>query len=96
VLRAYLQKYFQTLVTPQQEELRLTLVDGLAGGGVYQHETIRSVVLGSPFVFLNAAKEWPGQPPVLQGSLLNQRVHHSFLASDTCFCACSSNDCDHV
>ena len=36
MLRAYLLEYFQTLVTPQQEELRLTLVDGFAGGGVYQ------------------------------------------------------------
>ena len=58
VLRAYLLAYFQTLVTtPQQEELRLTLVDGFAGGGVYQHETTREVVYGSPFVFLDAARE---------------------------------------
>jgi three-Cys-motif partner protein len=57
VLRAYLLEYFQTLVAPQQEELRLTLVDGFAGGGLYQHETTGTAVLGSPFVFLNAAKE---------------------------------------
>jgi three-Cys-motif partner protein len=57
VLRTYLLEYFQTLVTPQQEEPRLTLVDGFAGGGVYHHEVTGGVVLGSPFVFLEAAKE---------------------------------------
>jgi len=57
VLRAYLLQYFQTLITPQQDELRLTLVDGFAGGGIYAHELTRQVVLGSPFVFLEAARE---------------------------------------
>lgn len=58
VLHAYLVKYIQTLViSPHQEELRLTLVDGFAGGGIYQHELTKATVLGSPFVFLSAAKE---------------------------------------
>lgn len=58
VLRAYLLAYLQTLVTsPQQEELRVTLVDGFAGGGVYQHADTKERVLGSPFVFLNTVKE---------------------------------------
>jgi three-Cys-motif partner protein len=57
VLRAYLLEYFQTLVRPQHDELRLTLVDGFAGGGIYQHENSGDVVLGSPFVLLNAASD---------------------------------------
>lgn len=58
VLRAYLVEYIQTLViSPHQEELRLTLVDGFAGGGVYRHETTSAVVLGSPFVLLEATRE---------------------------------------
>jgi three-Cys-motif partner protein len=57
VLRAYLLEYFQTLVAPQHDELRLTLVDGFAGGGLYEHETTRQEILGSPFVFLKAAEE---------------------------------------
>jgi three-Cys-motif partner protein len=57
VLRAYLLEYFQTLVAPHHDELRLTLVDGFAGGGIYEHETTRQEVLGSPFVFLQAAEE---------------------------------------
>ncbi len=58
VLRAYLVEYLQRLVSsPNQEELRVTLVDGFAGGGIYQHETTRQIVLGSPLVMLEAAKE---------------------------------------
>src|SRR5690348_13085999 len=58
VLREYLIAYFQTLVTyPGQEEVRLTLVDGFAGGGVYLHEDTRKRILGSPFVFLEASKQ---------------------------------------
>jgi len=57
VLRAYLLEYFQTLVAPQHDELRLTLVDGFAGGGIYEHEVTRQEILGSPFVFPKAAQE---------------------------------------
>jgi len=56
VLRAYLVDYIQTLVvSPQQEELRLTLVDGFAGGGIYVHDVTRQTVYGSPFAFLQSA-----------------------------------------
>lgn len=58
VLRAYLVQYIQTLVvSPHQEELKVTLVDGFAGGGIYKHEASGDAVLGSPFVMLEAAKE---------------------------------------
>lgn len=58
VLRTYLIDYIQTLVaSPQQEELRLTLVDGFAGGGIYVHDTTRQTVYGSPFAFLRSAEE---------------------------------------
>lgn len=58
VLRAYLLEYMQTLVSsPHQEELRFTLVDGFAGGGMYQHEATKETVFGSPLVLLEAAKE---------------------------------------
>lgn len=58
VLREYLVAYLQTLVvSPAQDVLTVTLVDGFAGGGTYIHEDTRELVLGSPFVFLEAAKE---------------------------------------
>jgi three-Cys-motif partner protein len=44
-------------VSPHQDELRLTLVDGFAGGGIYLHEATQREVFGSPLVFLSAVKE---------------------------------------
>lgn len=58
ILEAYLAAYFQTLVSsPNQDVLRLTLVDGFAGGGLYVHSDTRKLVKGSPFICLGATKE---------------------------------------
>lgn len=58
ILQAYLAAYFQTLVSsPNQDVLRLTLVDGFAGGGLYTHNDTQELVKGSPFICLNATKE---------------------------------------
>jgi three-Cys-motif partner protein len=57
VLEAYLVEYLQTLVSsPHQDKMRVTLVDGFAGGGAYVHEDTGERVFGSPFVFLDAVK----------------------------------------
>lgn len=58
ILQSYLAAYFKTLVSsPNQDELRLTLVDGFAGGGLYYHNDTKEPIKGSPFVCLNATKE---------------------------------------
>ncbi|CQR42455.1 three-Cys-motif partner protein TcmP [Thiomonas arsenitoxydans] len=58
ILQAYLAAYFKTLVSsPTQEEMRLTLVDGFAGGGLYVHSDTKETVKGSPFIFLEATRE---------------------------------------
>ncbi len=58
LLRSYLAAYFPTLISsPYQEELRLTIVDGFAGGGKYEHAETGEIMLGSPFICLQAAEE---------------------------------------
>lgn len=58
ILQSYLSAYFQTLVrSPNQDVLRLTLVDGFAGGGQYYHNDTKETVLGSPFICLDSTKE---------------------------------------
>lgn len=58
ILESYLAAYFQTLVSsPNQDVLKLTLVDGFAGGGLYTHNDTREIVKGSPLICLNATKE---------------------------------------
>lgn len=57
LLRNYLVEYFLTLVSlPQQEKIRLTIVDGFCGGGLYINEDGVEVP-GSPLVILEAIKE---------------------------------------
>ena len=58
ILRGYLSAYVQTLVSnPNRDEFRLVLVDGFAGGGLYRDEHTRQLILGSPFIMLEATKE---------------------------------------
>jgi three-Cys-motif partner protein len=58
ILQAYLAAYFRTLVSsPNQDVLKLTLVDGFAGGGLYVHTDTREMVKGSPFIFLESTRE---------------------------------------
>jgi three-Cys-motif partner protein len=57
VLREYLLAYFQTLVMPGQDRIRLTFVDGFSGGGMYRNPENNVDVFGSPLVMLQAARE---------------------------------------
>ncbi len=58
ILQSYLAAYFKTLISsPRQDVMRLTLVDGFAGGGMYVHNDTRQLVKGSPFIFLEATRE---------------------------------------
>lgn len=57
LLRNYLVDYFLTLVArPEQDRIRLTVVDGFCGGGLYVNSNGEQV-LGSPIVILDAIKE---------------------------------------
>lgn len=57
VLRAYLVNYLRILAQhPRSEGVRVTLVDGFAGGGRYRTET-GDEVSGSPLVLLEALQE---------------------------------------
>ena len=58
VLRSYLGIYVDVLTSdPRREELRLTLVDGFAGGGLYRHPVRGTLHEGSPLIMLRAMEE---------------------------------------
>lgn len=58
ILQSYLAAYFRTLVgSPSQEVLKVTLVDGFAGGGKYIHADSGQAHDGSPLIFLRTTKE---------------------------------------
>lgn len=53
VLEAYLERYIEMLTAdPRRDNLRLTIVDGFAGGGVYRHAETGELCTGSPLIFL--------------------------------------------
>jgi len=55
VLRAYLERYVSVLTAnPRQEQLRLTLIDGFAGGGRYLDCRTKEERPGSPLIMLEA------------------------------------------
>lgn len=56
VLRRYVENYIQILcLNPRRERLRLAVVDGFCGGGIY-HDTNGSAHPGSPIVLLDALR----------------------------------------
>lgn len=84
ILRAYLIAYMQTLTSsPRQEEFRLTLVDGFAGGGVYCHATTGSEVLGSPFIMLEAAREAELIINQARQKKIHFDIHYFFIEAKT-------------
>jgi len=57
ILRRYIEEYVSILTSdPRVPELRLTLVDGFAGGGEYLIKGTNEIHEGSPFILMNAVK----------------------------------------
>lgn len=83
ILRSYLVAYIKTLASmPQQEELKLTLVDGFSGGGDYLHKDTREVILGSPFVMLDAVNEADALINLDKLKKLKLNVNYFFIDSE--------------
>lgn len=58
IVRDYLAAYIDTLVRfPGQEQLKLTLIDGFAGGGEYRLAETNEIVAGSPLILLKTTEE---------------------------------------
>lgn len=83
ILQSYLTAYFQTLSrSPKQDVLRLTLVDGFAGGGQYFHSDTKELVLGSPFICLDAAREAEIQLNAKRLKPLHFDINYFFIEAD--------------
>ncbi len=58
VIEQYLLRYVKTLTSnPRMDKLRLTLVDGFAGGGMYRDELMKDDRFGSPLLMLKAMRD---------------------------------------
>lgn len=57
ILREYVQRYIQVLTARHgMEVLRMTLVDGFAGGGEYKDPRARIITPGSPLILIDAVR----------------------------------------
>jgi three-Cys-motif partner protein len=55
VLAGYLRRYIEVVTANRRMDvLRMTLVDGFAGGGEYREPETRAVVPGSPLIMIDA------------------------------------------
>lgn len=89
ILKTYLVNYVQTLIsTPYQEELKLTLVDGFSGGGIYKHSATKELVFGSPIIMLDAIKEADFLINQERRKKIELKVDYFFVDNDKNACNC--------
>ncbi|MGZ8916132.1 MAG: three-Cys-motif partner protein TcmP [Methylobacter sp.] len=102
ILKAYLINYIQTLTSsPYQEELKLTLVDGFSGGGVYRHKATKELVYGSPIIMLDAIKEADFLINKDRRKKIELKVDYFFVDNNKSACDClkfslKENDYDRL
>ncbi len=78
ILREYVQKYIEILTrNPRIERLKLTLVDGFAGGGIYQRSGESAPHFGSPAILIEATAAAQAQ--------VNQTRHKPITIQPTYF-----------
>lgn len=77
LIAEYLSEYIQILMAnPRQDFLKISLVDGFAGGGKYIDEQTSKEVDGSPFVMLNAIKA--AEAKINIGSIKPKKIDAEF------------------
>lgn len=80
VLRSYLERYVSVLTSdPRQDQFRLTLVDGFAGGGIYLDSRTKEERPGSPLIMLQAMRVAQDAAQELRSKPFNLDVRYFFV-----------------
>jgi len=83
VLEAYLSKYISVVgANLKIDRLRLSLVDGFAGGGKYIHFETKNERIGSPFIMLDTMKAAQQNAQDLRSKPFNLDVDYFFVEKD--------------
>lgn len=83
VLKAYLERYVSILTAnPRQEQFRLTLIDGFAGGGRYLDGRTKEERPGSPLIMLEAMKQAASDAQELRSKPFLLDVQYIFVEKD--------------
>lgn len=85
VVRTYIEDYIRILCTgnPGQDRFRLTIVDGFAGGGIYEENKF-----GSPFVLLQAVQVAEAKLNETRTKKLTIDCHFYFVEKDAAAIEC--------
>lgn len=91
ILRAYVNRYINVLAADIRiERLRLTLVDGFSGGGLYRHELTHNEISGSPLIFLESSREAEAEVSMrrqqVHGKPFVLDAHYLFVESEQQYC----------
>lgn len=80
VLQAYLERYVSVLTAnPRQDQLKLTLIDGFAGGGKYLDSRSKVDRPGSPLIMLNAMRRASIEAQAARSKPFNLDVQYFFI-----------------
>jgi three-Cys-motif partner protein len=80
VLRSYLERYVSVLTSnPRQDQLKLTLIDGFAGGGIYLDSITREHCFGSPLIMLEAMEASAELAQRVRSKPFNLDVQYFFI-----------------
>ncbi len=83
VLRKYLERYVQTLTANvRRDQMRLTLIDGFAGGGLYLDDRTKEERSGSPLIMLEAMKVAQEEAQKLRSKPFHLDVQYVFIEKD--------------
>ena len=83
VLRSYLEQYVKVLTSnPRQEQFRLTLIDGFAGGGRYLDSRTKEERSGSPLIMLEAMEKAAQECQNERSKPFNLDVQFIFIEKD--------------
>jgi three-Cys-motif partner protein len=83
VLRAYLERYVAVLTSnPRQDQFRLTLIDGFAGGGLYLDLRTKEARSGSPLIMLEAMELAAINAQKLREKPFHLDVQYIFIEKD--------------
>ncbi len=83
VFRAYLERYVSVLTAnPRQEQFRLTLIDGFAGGGRYLDCRTKEDRPGSPLIMLEAMDKAAEEAQKIRSKPFHLDVQYIFVEKD--------------
>jgi three-Cys-motif partner protein len=82
VITSYLSRYIEKLYSNSRGYIRLSIVDGFAGGGIYLNEVDLSPEYGSPVKIMKTVSKAEAELPVKFGKKVSIKTRYYFVEKD--------------